>query len=232
MNVPSEKKFFYPVIYCVDPYEKNGINHALSNVRTAKDNDADGVFLIGQGLSHIALAYIYLEIRRRVADFWIGLNFLDINEKEEPKKLEAIFLSLTKPNGLWVNGLPSKHFHLPFCSSLFGGVAFKHENPDPDKEDLIKCCEQAAQFVDIATTSGNKIGEPPSLNKLKTIYNYLDKAIPLAVAGGINGNNAQEMLPFVTHFLVSESITDISPCGKYLNGERVKRLADIIHSYS
>jgi hypothetical protein len=230
MIVHSKKKF-YPVIHCIDPYEKGGIGHAIVNTRTAVENGADGVFLIGHNINYLDMTNIYGHVRKQFPNIWIGINFLDISAQENPTKLEAILLAQERVDAIWTDQLPSKKL-LPMSGiKVFGSIAFKYINPNPTPEDLAMYCKNASKFVNIATTSGNKTGEPPDIEKLRAMHLLLD-GTPLALASGVDEQNILPMLPYVDHFLVASSISkreyNYGGCD-YLIPKKVEKLADIIH---
>lgn len=226
------KKKFYPVIHCINPHSKGGIGHALRNTRIAIDNGADGVFLIGHKLEHVDLFYIYQFVRKQFPHMWIGLNFLDI-----PVARIDLLNIYTKPgdqvNALWFDELPDKHFASSPHLEIFGSVAFKYRNPNASEEILKQECEHATLYTTTATTSGNKTGEPPSLEKLEKIKALLNNRIPLALASGVNAGNAVSFKPCIDSFLAASSITERDPYygnHEYLVPYKTRELADLIHS--
>jgi len=230
--VPSQdRKFFFPVIHCVDPYLEGGIGHALSNTRTAIENGADGVFLIGHNLPSQDLFYIYENVRKQFPDTWIGINFLDVSV-DDRQTLSRYAKDAENLNALWFDKLPKTPLALPSSISIFGGVAFKYINPDLDGEELYLECIQAVQNVNVATTSGNRTGSPPDALKLEKIKNNLAGRIPLAVASGINSSNISSFLKTVDIFLVASSICQPDKnrgSQEYLVPEKVRELANLIH---
>lgn len=224
-------KKFLPVIHCIDPYTEGGIGHALANARIAFKNGADGIFLIGHNLVHTDLFYIYESVRKQSPREWIGINFLDI-----PIKYDYILEMYTKEydsmNALWFDDLPKYPLSLPSFIELFGGVAFKYKKANGSDEELAKECAQAVAAVTTATTSGNKTGEAPSVEKLAKIKALLQGKIPLALASGVSADNVVSFLPFVDTFLVATSITKRDSTRgdhEYLVPEKVKELANLIH---
>lgn len=222
-------KKLYIVIHCIDPYEQGGVGHAIKNAHIAYDNGADGIFLIGHRLQYLDLIQIYYAVRKQFPDEWIGVNFLDV----PTTKLELLNPCqdlLTGLNALWFDSLPVGK---TFSVETFGGIAFKYINPNPTDEDLARECRQAILSVSTATTSGNKTGEPPSIEKLQKIKKLLEGKIPLAVASGVTAENISSMLPYVDSFLVATSVTARDPSlgdNEYLVPEKVKELADVIRA--
>lgn len=225
-------KKFYPVIHCIDPYELGGIAHALSNARIAYDNGADGIFLIGHSLHYIDLITIYDSVRKQFPERWIGINFLDV----PPEKLGVLNSHrnlLTNLNAFWFDSLPIGRY-FQNTMEIFGGIAFKHRNANIHEEELRLDCEQAVKWSTTATTSGNKTGEPPSVEKLEEIRMHLrGKTTFLALANGVNAENVTTFLPLVDSFLVANSIMERNPNigdQEFLVPKKVRELADLIHS--
>lgn len=220
---------FYPVIHCIDPYTEGGIGHALTNTRIAQNNGADGVFLIGHNLVYLDLIEIYDSVRKQFPTMWIGINFLDI-QPDKVHLLNSYKNVLTNLNALWFDSLPIGR---QISKEVFGGVAFKYINANPSDEELKRACEQAILCCTTVTTSGDKTGEPPSVEKLAKIKVMLHGRAPLALASGASNYNVASFLPFVDTFLVATSITKRDKtCGnhEYLVSERVREFADLIHS--
>lgn len=230
MNLFSKKKF-YPVIHCVNPYTKGGIGHAFANIRIAIENGADGVFLIGHRLHHADLFYIYEQVRKQFPDTWIGINFLDV-PVSNASTLVGYAKEAVSLNALWIDELPEFKLDVPKHVQVFGGVAFKYINPNPNEEELSLICNNALHFVDVATTSGDKTGSPPDVSKLERIKGKLGGKIPLAVASGVDQENVYFLLETVDIFLVASSICQIDGyrgSQEYLVPEKVKLLSKIIH---
>lgn len=236
----SSGKKFYPVIHCIDPREKQGIGHALRNTSIAIENGADGVFLIGHGMHYGALLYLYENVRKQFPKVWIGVNFLDLScdaiqhgttSSSERSRLTYVARKCENLNALWIDGMP--HIRLRLAAiQVFGGVAFKYLSPHLSGAALAIACERAIQCVDVATTSGDKTGSAPSVEKLESIKGHLEGRIPLALASGVSSSNVRKFLGAVDIFLVASSI-----CGRmshlgdeeYLVPEKVRELADLIH---
>lgn len=232
MTALLQKKLF-PVIHCEDPYEQQGISHALKNTEIALKNGADGIFLIGHRINYMDLAYIYRSVRNEFHDTWIGINFLDLFSSDH-RKVEAVASACTGINALWIDSLPNRRLTFDSNIQVFGGVAFKYIDPNPEDENLLNQCKSAIAYVDVATTSGDKTGSPPSLQKLKTIHRYLEGKTPLALASGVTEDNVLEMKPYIDYFFVASSIsrkdTLCGVYGDYLIPQKVQTLADKIHS--
>ncbi len=229
----SDKKF-YPVIHCVDPYESQGNGHALKNTKIAIDCGADGVFLIGHSLNFSELCGIYEVVRKNFPGIWIGVNFLDISPVRNKPTLRLAVKNCIKLNALWLDSIPDERLDIPSSIQIFGGVAFKYQAPNLSGEALFEACTEAIKFVDVATTSGDRTGSPPSVEKIIQIISNVADAIPIAIASGVDSDNISDFLPFVDMFLVASSITERKPehnNQEYFVPEKVKYLANKIHSW-
>lgn len=223
-----EMKKFYPVIHCIDPFEKQGFGHALFNARIAYENGADGVFLIGHSIQYDTLIKIYENTRKQFPEKWIGINFLD-RQVFLLETLKTYSAELQGLNALWVDSSPEQK--IPRVE-VFGGLAFKYQNPNPSDEDLVSQCETVTKYSTVATTSGDETGKPPLLKKIERIKEKIGE-FPLAIASGISEENVTSFLPFVDHFLVATSITERdSDRGnqEYFVPEKVRGLANLIHN--
>jgi hypothetical protein len=226
------KKLFYPVIHCIDPNTQQGIGHALRNTRIAKENGADGVFLIGHGMHFCDLLDIYEQVRKHFPDFWIGINFLDLAQERKWDSLAEMVDRGSDLNGLWIDGMPDRRLQESSSTKVFGGIGFKYIDPGLQGIALQNTCEIAVNCVDVATTSGDKTGSAPDIAKLKSIKEGLANRIPLALASGVDANNVSAFLEYVDIFLVASSISErISSLGnhEYLIPQKVRELASLIH---
>ncbi len=233
-TVPSTKRLL-PVIHCVDPYTEGGIGHALANTKIALENGADGVFLIGHGMQHGDLIYIYEQVRKQNPDAWVGVNFLDLTTSNiQKEKLLGAIKRCVALSAIWMDALPEEDLGISPRTEIFAGVAFKGQNSRADGEKLRGECTRASAYADVATTSGSRTGSPPKIEKLRAIYELLGESTPLAVASGVKEENAAEILLYARDILVSSSIseTDTSRGGhEYLAPAKVRALADIAHRH-
>jgi hypothetical protein len=198
----------------------------LNNIGLAKQEGADGVFLINHSVSHREL-FEYYEIASELhPNFWMGLNCLDLGRR-------AVGVIPKSTRGLWVDdagvdesGTPV--FHAQQFATLrvisgwkgiyFGGVAFKHQRIIVD---VAKTARLAALFVDVVTTSGPATGKAADPQKIRTMKEAIGNH-PLAIASGITPENVAEYMPYADCFMVA---TGISHSHTELNPERVRALA-------
>lgn len=232
MKTKNGKRFF-TVVRCVYPFEEQGIGHALCNTKIAMKNGADGVFLIGHALKYGPLREIYEHVRKQFPEIWIGINFLDFTGHQKWSLLSGVVRQTQGLNGLWMDALPPVRLDIPSSIEVFGGVAFKSQDPDIRGEELIESCNKAKEVADVITTSGYKTGSPPDVAKLEEIRRNIGSETHLALASGVSKENISLFLPIVDTFLVASSIIerrrDLGNY-EYFIPEKVKELADLIHS--
>lgn len=225
-------KELYPVIHCI-ALEQGGPGHALANVRIAADNHADGVFLIGHRACSADMVYMYDHVRKQFPSLWIGINFLDTSINRDTKGMRTLVRQCQGLNALWTDEMPNGDYNdHKLDIPIFGGVAFKGQNPYLVGEALYRACEDAIERGVLITTSGDSTGNPASVEKLEEIHHYINGRRPLAVASGVDASNVVAMKPFVDIFLVASSIIERNPSRgnqEYLVAEKVRRLADLIH---
>jgi predicted TIM-barrel enzyme len=214
-----------PVIHVNDEQQ------ALEQTDLAKVCGADGVWLINHGVSGAQLWNIFLKVRERFPDFWIGLNLLDASP------LEAMGVMTSQVNGLWTDNASVREDRevspkaervwkmkqdREWGGLYFGGVAFKGQRK---VQDAATAAKRAVNYMDVVTTSGLATGSPPPLTKIKEMRSAMGPH-PLAIASGIDSHNVKRYLDDVDVFLVA---TGIAKTWHELNPDKVRELAEIIH---
>jgi predicted TIM-barrel enzyme len=229
------KKRFFVVIHTLT----NGLDHAVKETKVAKENGADGVFLIHdyeKGKSKMAttddqLRYV-AALKKIFPDFMIGVNFLK-NPAFFADKVYQLNPSLIQEDGLSVLKLNRKD--LP-QTELFCGVAFKYSNNvNLTGEKLKTHCDQIAQDSDVPTTSGDATGSSANLEKIREIRHYLPPEKRLGLASGVTEENIHSYLKAgVTDFLVATSLIHHVDENDFdiLDPLKVSKLSEIIHSYN
>lgn len=230
----TTNKRFFPVIHCVSPFAQNGLNrigHALENVKIAKENGADGVFLIGHDLSSSDLICIYEQVRKQHPDFYIGVNFLDI-EASDTKALEEALKRCPGVNALWMDGIPQRRITSNSEIEYFAGVAFKYRNPNPGISEIRRQCKATLESNSHIVTSGSVTGSAPKRMKIKVIRGFAGPERRIAIASGINAKNVDTFLDITTDFLVASSISkpNLQYLANYLVPKEVDELARMIHT--
>lgn len=224
------KKCLFPVIHVEDEIQ------ALRNARIARDNGADGVFLINhdtEKANHEFMRYtIFPNVKRALPGFFVGINCLDLMTAEAirrcPIDADAIWVDNA---GLREHGNDRTAFleylkelkgqHCP-NTILFGGVAFKYQEEvsNPGVSAAL-----AAPYIDIITTSGEATGIEPEADKIRGMRNSIGNH-PLAIASGITPDNVSFFLRNTNAFLVA---TGISRSFTELDPDLVAKTAKMVH---
>lgn len=211
-----------------------GWEQAMRNAAIAKNNGADGVFLIDHHDAYNPAQLIMLARDiKQCHDLWVGVNFhgMDIDLQHQ--------VNLTSSNcidAVWADYPFNGDYDYPAipplgrlfggCSDrpmIFGGVAFKGCPPVADPPELAR---RTMSYLDVITTSGARTGAPADVARVEAMKNAIKKH-PLGLASGVDSVNVIDYLPFVSYFLVASSLgvsfTELDP-------DRVRELADIIHA--
>lgn len=230
----KEKKAFLPVIHVVD------LPTALENVRVAYEEGADGVFLIGHGMTSARLWPIYEEVRASYPypEYWIGVNCLDLSPvqvfREAPVDVDGVWVdnagtavSMASTESLEDICLARHHRGLFNETLYFGGVGMKHQ-PEIQDDLLGLVAHLSSGWVDIVTTSGPATGVPAPISKIKAMKEGLGP-LPLALCSGVSAENVEKYLPYVDAFLVASSICEHNSGVDMLVPDKVRALAEKIH---
>jgi predicted TIM-barrel enzyme len=206
--------------------------HTLRNTRLARDANVDGVFLINHGMPSKELFSIFRTVAAEHADWWIGLNCLDLKPNEVFKFCDH------SVRGVWVdNAMIDESVEVQeraeqvlearekagWFGLYFGGVAFKGQRRVTN---FAKAAATAARYMDVVTTSGWGTGHAASPKKIATMKRALGN-YPLAIASGITPGNVGEYLAIADCFLVA---TGISKSFDELDPERVAALVRAIRN--
>lgn len=193
-----------PVIHIESPEQ------AVRNALLAKNCGAYGCFLIDHNGTDI-LIESYKAVRQEVGDWFVGVNDLT----------SSLNVSELNSNAIWIDNLgiqedqneqeeSQKIWESKNDELIFGGIAFKYQK---NVKDLSKVAKLAMNYCDVITTSGDKTGKPPSLDKIETIRNAIGEK-PMAIASGITIDNISSF-DTVDYFLVStgisKSFTELDP---------------------
>jgi hypothetical protein len=187
-----------------------------SDIEIARNEGADGIFVIrdGMGTNEDALG-AYKHARGRYPRWWIGLNLLGYHP------LQAALQAPIGTSGVWfdqsgLEGLLSPS-DTPYLADvrlradvmhlekllLFPSVAMKYR---PQPEDLSLAAQLVAPYADCIITSGEKTGEPPTIEKMRTLRQAV--STPIGIASGIDTDNVRPFLDVgVNVFIVNTSIS-------------------------
>jgi len=230
------KRRFFVVIHTVSS-DLLGLDHAIGQTEVAKDNGADGVFIIpdyAKGQESKATTqdqFMYLEnLKEMFPGFLIGANFL-MNFSVIRKDIYAIKPDLLQTDSASLVGLEKEK--LP-TTEFFCGVAFKYSRYENIiGNELREHCVRVADVCDVPTTSGRATGVSADIKKIEEIMSYLPHGKRLGIASGVTQENVGLYIKGgVTDFLVATSlISHVDDfCRDILNSEKVSSLAATIHT--
>ena len=218
-----------PVIHVV------GVEQALGNARLAREEGADGVFLISHGrVSDDQLLEIYQEVVAGLPGWWAGVNCLSL-------PVEEVFARVGgRVAGVWVDDAlvderrpeqPSAEVILEvqrrhgWQGLYFGGVAFKYQRAVTN---LAQAARNALRYMDVVTTSGPGTGQAADPDKIRTMKEALGETLPLAIASGVSPENVTDYLPHADCFLVA---TGISYTFEELDPARLRDLVRVVRAW-
>ena len=208
-----KKRTFLPII------NAESADQALRNARIAIENGGDGIFLINHGIPASGLLACYEEIRRTYPEsrLWIGMNFFDLDRFGAHEALPA------DAGGLWCHdrryreggrdrirgeslGIrkPPEIVNAADASEIyFASVAFKNQ---PSVDDPAGAAKAMVPHCDVVVTSGNNIGSPPSVYKIRDMKRAIGDH-PLAIASGITPGNARNYFAYADCFMAASGIS-------------------------
>ena len=232
-QVFHRSRVFLPVIHPVSKAT------ALSSIKTAVESDADGIFLINQGMSISQVLDFIPEIHRLYQNLWIGVNLLG----SPPEDVLDLIVNLPV-GGIWSDNAdideqsdiqPSgERFQnarqkTGWKGLYFGGVAFKYQREVPASL-LPDAARKASHWMDVITSSGPGTGYAASVDKAMSLRSGAETH-PLALASGVSPENVAGFLPFIDAYLVASEIETEKYSG-ILVPERTKLLSERIHNWN
>ena len=211
-------KRFFTVVHCV--------NEAMARkaVDVAFIAGADGVFLINQGgMAWLDVLRLAHELGREDGPLsWmndderrIGVNILGASGQQ----LQRFMRDRSEISMCWAdNATAFEGVELPGVE-LFGGVAFKYQDPVPAKMWAPRLMYAKILGVQVATTSGLGTGMPADVTKVRRMVEIVRELNTLgyllawegptqrlALASGVSLQNVADYLPHVDDFIVGSSI--------------------------
>jgi uncharacterized protein len=230
----SRSRVLLPVIHPVNEAT------ALSSVAVAVGAGCRGIFLINQGMSSSEVLQLVMTVRRLHPKLWVGVNLLG----HSPAEILSLGLAACEGrlDGIWsdnahidesatqqpqAQAFVEARQALKWDGLFFGGVAFKYQR-DVAASQLGAAGAAAAPYMDVVCTSGPGTGHAADVDKVANLRDGMPETSPLALASGITEDNVRTYLPDVQVFLVG---TGIESAFGVLDATKVKRLADIIHTW-
>lgn len=214
-----------PVIHVID------YSQVRTNVETCLELGIDHVFVIDHDSrnSQAHIAMIREKLKQEFPDLWVGLNFLFL-----PNELAMATAEICSADALWCDnaGLLKpgdemiaqklENMRIKRDMLYFGGVEFKYQK-QPRSSDFEWLYQTAVKYIDVITTSGPGTGKEVEIEKLARIKTAVGKH-PVAVASGINENNAKTISQYADYLMVASSITDSMT--ELISKEKLQRLID------
>ena len=229
----NRARVFLPVIHPVSE------TIALRSIQTAVEVEADGIWLINQGMSTPELLTFIPTVNRLFPKLWIGVNLLGT----PPDKMIGCIKDLPV-GGIWSDnaGINEYNDEQPdgvefrlaraqwgWKGLYFGGVAFKYQREVQDHL-LPVAARKAAPWMDVIASSGPGTGFAASVDKVKALREGASDH-PIALSSGVSPENIDSFLPYVDAYLVASEIETAKYSG-ILVPERTTLLSQKIHAWS
>ena len=178
-----------PVIHTIN------LEQVQYNVNLCHNNGVNDVFLISHMIRDWKRASFEFEkyfnwIKETYPNMNVGVNYLQLPTLDAIKEAERLGFdylwadkSYIRPDSLHEAHIikEAKHDFVMY----FGCVAFKYQKPE---ENLEWACKTATSYMDVVTTSGEATANAPSIEKIRTMKQYIGD-MPLAIASGITPEN-------------------------------------------
>ena len=184
----------------------------VENVEIAQDEGADGVFLIDMHGKNPRKLKEFQQLASDAAPTWfIGVNYLNVPTVRVFSHLshgvsglwsDNAFIDETVEEQVQAEEIARAGKRSGWQGLYFGGVAFKYQ---PGVSNLERASKIATKFMDVVTTSGDKTGSPPDIEKIAVMRASIGRH-PLGIASGISPENVHRFLPFASAFLVATSL--------------------------
>lgn len=188
------------------------LEQALRNIRVAQEGGADGVLLINHDIRAAELISIFQVARAVFPGYWMGINLLDVFGPMQACEL------MSNADGLWIDDAGvddmgdtyEAEFFRDTCLQsprdclYFGSVAFKGQDRVANPAEAAR---RAMPFMDVIVTSGDRTGEPPTVDKMNAMRTAIGDH-PLAIASGVSSANVHTFLPSIDCIIVSTGISD------------------------
>lgn len=202
-----------PVIHVADA------DQAVRNIDKAVAAGCPGVFLINHDFPMEPFLPVLRALRTARPDVWVGVDFLAQRGSVAFPVLAELAAEGFPFQAYWADDgqIDERSDEQPVAEEIarirkesrwdglyFAGVAFKKQRP-VDPADFAIAAEKAKPYVDVITTSGRATGEAAELSKIETFRAVLGET-PLAVASGINAENAPAFAPLVDCVMVATGI--------------------------
>lgn len=207
---------------------------AERNARLARENGADGAFLISHGtVADDELLRIHEAVAAGMGEWFVGVNCLSWAVEETFRRVGP------RVAGVWIDDalIDEGSDEQPAAARVaeaqrqsgwrglyFGGVAFKYQRP---VRDLAQAARRAAGWLDVVTTSGPGTGQAAAPEKIAAMRRALGDH-PLAIASGVTPENVTDYLAHADCFLAA---TGVSYTFEELDPARVRDLVRVVRAW-
>lgn len=195
----------YPVIHFLNR------NTTLVEGAVAAAGGADGVFLINHRSNDISLIEPALELKAKFPKLKVGLNMLGTSFSDAADHIISNNLDMLWVDNCGVSSEGVDEKSTPVIArltaagkELYAGVAFKYQRLESYPDRAAKAAYEAGV---IPTTTGDKTGSAPSVDKVKLMRSAIPADYPLALASGVTPENAKIYAQYCTAFLVATGIS-------------------------
>lgn len=195
-----------PVIHHLDDEQ------TMRNAHKIHEAGCDGVMLIDMSGKNDRLVPLAQDIKIEWPDLPVGVNHLGLDPLRSLDLNLAAGIDMT-----WTDAQPT---HTVFPDDqlslmlsrrigrkrhdLFVGVAFKHQEHEPDP---VGAAKGAIARGLIPTTSGSATGVAAAVDDVAALKAGVGPEAPLAIASGITPGNFADFRPYLTHVLVATGVS-------------------------
>lgn len=195
-----------PVIHYLDDEQ------TMRNARRAYDAGCDGVMLIDMTGGNKRLVPLAQDIKIEWPDMPVGVNHLGLDPLRSLDLNLAAGLDMTWTDAQPTHTVfPDEHLSLMLSRrigrrrhDMFVGVAFKHQEHEPDP---VGAAKAALARNLIPTTSGSATGRAAAVKDVIALREGIGPDAPLAIASGITPENFAGFRPHLTHVLVATGVS-------------------------
>ncbi len=205
------------------------IEQVLYSILVAKNYGADGVFLANPHNSSVKdLTDWHIRAKEVYPDYWIGLNVLQRRPLNVIANLPPKVPGLLTEQNIELYAEEVKTLRKKRLDKFlhFGGVSF-HGQTQPAHP--TSAAYKAMKYLDVVTTSGDRAGEAPPREKIRSMKDAIGNH-PLAIAGGINTQNVPGFMPYTDCFIVGNSLMKAHSLFEF-EPKKIQALAAVIHSH-
>lgn len=234
----SRNPIVMPVIHVLNQKQTS------DNIAIAIAHGCPGVFLINHDFEKEKLLPIIKSIRAQFPNYWIGINFLAVTGEFAFPILAALASEGVRVDGYWADDAcidERRHQDDQVAAQridavrkasgwkglYIGGTAFKKQR-EVDPSQYAYSARLATHHMDVVLTSGIATGHAANVSKIKSFRDNCDDTA-LAIASGINPDNAWQYIKDVDLFMVATGI-NLTNDFYNIDAKKLKQLMQIVKS--